>query len=244
MPINVAEILIDAASNVGVTEYTGQVSGQQAQMMTRLLNSILLDYSINEYMNYRKVTISVPATAMAKGYLTVGSADPANDIPYDLAQITSVTINQPGQLTYPTLSEISYDDYLAIPIKYVQSIPEVWAFDYQDPLGKMFFNPLPLNYLTITVIARPLIARATSPTDTLTIPSWYQSALIYDLASRLSVVFPSVAGFNTSIGILAKGAREDVRRMISRSVHNKVNTGLNVGSNGSSYWQSPLNNAR
>lgn len=230
----------DAHALVGVTEYTDTVEGRTVTPAVRVLNSMLGSWSLDAYLNPKIGYRQVASSALTNGYITVGSANALNDIPDDIIEISKVTVSM-GTLTYPALNKISFADYTAIPIKNITSIPYSFAFDYQDPLGKIYVYPLPNTSLSINVTYTPAMAVAQTASDTLDLPGWMYEALLYNLACRLAPIYPAQGGIDMSLIKLASSAKSELRTRMSSAMNLKADSAYGNGSVGGSIWTSPIN---
>lgn len=237
--IAATDILKDAFALIGVTEYTDTVEGRLSTPAVRMLNNMLYTWSADPYLNPKIGSTTVNSTAMTNGYITVGSADPTNNIVADIMDISKVTVSL-GNLTYPALNKISYQDYQAIPLKVVQSIPYSYAFDYQNPLGKIYLYPYPTSSLVIKITYTPLIGVISTPSDLLDLPPWYADALVQNLACRLAPLYPESTGTNSSLIYLAGEAKRAIKER-TMAMHNFKSPSPYDNDNCDSIWTSPIN---
>lgn len=162
------------------------------------------------------------------------------DIPVDFANIMSVQVDL-GTVVY-TPRIVSLEEYLSISVKQTQSTPMVFAYDFQKPIGKLYFWPKLLGNLKIRVIGQPTIEAVSNIQSTIELDESLYTAILFNLAAKLYPFLKREAGIDKEIIYQAKTAVESLRSkmMIARSRHVAVPyAGQNRPS--ADYWTSPLN---
>lgn len=239
--IKATNVINDALGLIGFISFGEAPEAEAAALASRTLQGMLADFSIRESVNPKITTVGL-STPFADGniYATVGSADNGNDIPVDILDIVDVKI-QIGQVMY-NLVQISYDEYQGLSIKTAPAVPKYFAFDYQEPQGKIYFHLAPMSGLNVVVMYRPRLTQIVNNQTMIALDLYWQQALVYNLATRLYPFFPGPAGLDPQIVYVAKSSLDHIKARNSKMNMKKARPGYITNRPGSnSFWTSPLN---
>lgn len=230
--INTQVLINDALVMLDVKAIGEGVDNDAVELAVRTLNDLLQTWSINPEINPHIYTAEFDAPILdTNPYLTSGITNPANDIPVDIAQLTSVKLSL-GQIVY-NLIEIPYTQYLSLSLKNVHSTPRYYAFDYQYPQAKIYFHLLPAAGYAAQVIYKPAIATVRSASDNLQLPDWWRPALLWGLANSLTEYFPNAAYSGASKDLIYHSTNhlKAIKRRVMQANRIKVAPGYRSGSN-------------
>lgn len=240
--INANTVINDALTLIGYTAFGEAPEAEASQLGARLLQGMLADWSIHENINpnIRVANVASPYNAGNGQYLTVGSADPTNDIPFDIMDIVNVQVSN-GNLVFK-LVQISYEEYMLLSMKNVGSIPQYYAFDYQEPQGKIYFHLANLSGYTAQVIYRPRLTQVVNNQTILNLDMSWQQALTYNLATRLYPALPGLSGLDPQIIWVADNSLKHIKNRNTKMNMKKARPAFSSGGRGyGGYWMSPLN---
>ena len=150
----------------------------------RTLNGMLANWSTKDLVNYSQAVVTLNPPAQGTTYLTLGTDGIITpDSATRFIQIREIHIKQ-GTSVW-TVPSGTYEEYDRCFAKLTQGIPQIFAYDYQFPVGKLYMWPVPLAGSTVDVIGIKSLAYATSVQGTLDLPDWWRDAIVYNLAVRL-----------------------------------------------------------
>ena len=173
---------------------------------------------------------------IAGGYTQVA----VGDIPYNFANITDVQVDL-GTVVYNP-KRVSVSEYMSISIKQTQSVPQVYAWDYQQPISKIYFWPKLLTNLKIRVIGQPSIEQVSSNLSNIPIDRMYYNAILYNLAASLYPFLKSDKGIDQEIIYKAKSAVMALRSRVIAMTSKRVKCPFGGDSApATDYWISNLN---
>lgn len=137
---------------------------------------------------------------------------------------------------------ISVAEYMALSVKQNQSVPSYYAWDYQQPISKLYFWPKCLTNMKIRVIGQPTIDEVASNTSMIPIDRMYYNAILFNLGASLYPFLKRDNGIDQEIIYKAKSAVSALRSRVHAMKAKRVNCPY-VGQNApaSDYWTSPLN---
>lgn len=245
---NVNELIDRALLMLDVKALGEDASYDAITLAKDSLNDILQCWSIDESLNpdTYTVTVDAPVTSSDKPYITVGASDPTNDIPQDIAVLQTVDL-QLANIMY-NMNEIAYREYVKLSLKNVKAVPRYYAFDYQYPVGKLYFHLLPHDGFKAIITYKPRLATLDSATDDIDMPDWWKPAMLWNLINELSQYFPSVDA--TGAGGASKDAiyksrhyLDVIRRRNAKMNIVKVRPGYctNNANRTGGIWTSPYN---
>lgn len=161
------------------------------------------------------------------------------NIPVNIANIQSIQVDL-GSIVYQP-RQVTLEEYLSISVKDTTAPPTVYAWDFQQPISKLYFWPKPLTNMNIRVVGSASIASIANTQSNIEIDQMYYTALLYNLATKIYPFLKRDAGMDPQMIYLAKtsvsGLRSRTQAMRSR--HVTVPYGGNSGA--SDYWRSALN---
>lgn len=235
-------IINDALSLIGYVAFGEAPEAEAAQLGARTLQGMLADFSISGLINpkLRTATITMPFEESSTGtYMTVGSADVTNDIPFDIMDLIDVKLNL-GPIVY-NLEQISYEEYMALSLKTTPAVPRYFAFDYQEPQGKIYLYMSAMSGFTATVIYRPRLTQIVNNQSLIDLDLYWQQALVYNLATRLYPHLPGPAGLDQNIIYFAKKSIEHIKDRNHKMNKHKAIPGYKSNNKYTdSFWTSPL----
>lgn len=161
------------------------------------------------------------------------------DIPFNFAQIDRVQVDI-GQITYNP-KQVTMAEYMSMSVKQISAPPSVYAWDFQQPISKLYFWPRPLTSMTIRIVGSTTFNMVVNEHSDIPLDRMCYSALLYNLAAK---IYPFLKRDNGIDQEIIYQARSTMAALRSRKM---AMTGKNVvvpyGSSGgaSSYWTSTLN---
>lgn len=162
------------------------------------------------------------------------------DIPNNFANIVDIQVDL-GTVVYNP-KRISVSEYMSISIKQTQSVPQVYAWDYQQPISKIYFWPKLLTNLKIRVIGQPTIEQVASNMSNIPIDRMYYNAILYNLAASLYPFLKSDKGIDQEIIYKAKSAVMGLKSRVLAMTSKRVNCPFGGDAvPATDYWISPLN---
>lgn len=202
-----------------------------------------------------KQVISYNTTGAGTTYSLVVNADTAGtfyvvnggysqkaigDIPVVFSSIYSVQLDL-GTVVY-TPTRITLEEYMGISVKQTQSTPAVYAYDYQLPMGKLYFWPKALPNLTLRIVGQASIDAITNNQSTIPLDDSMYTALLWNLAAKLYPFLKREGGIDQEIIWQAKTAMSAIRsrNLAMRSKHVRVPF-AGTSTPAADYWVSPLN---
>lgn len=234
-------IINDALGLLGYISFGEAPEAEASQLAARTLQGMLAEFAIQDQINPKIVTTTIDGPfAVGNGqYITVGSANPANEIPFDIMDIVDVKV-QMGQVVY-NLAEITYEEYQARSLKLVPAVPTYFAFDYQEPDGKIYFHLGAMAGLKAIIMYRPRLTQIVNNQSVINLDLYWQQALTYNLATRLYPYLPGPTGLDPQIIYIAKSSISHIRQRNSKMNMRKARPAyLNETPQSSSFWTSPL----
>lgn len=161
------------------------------------------------------------------------------DIPTNFANIKEVQVDMGTVVFNP--NRISVAEYMAISIKQTQAAPTVYAWDYQQPISKLYFWPRLLTNLKIRVIGQPTIDEIATVNSNIPIDRMYYNALLYNLAASLYPFFKSEKGIDQEIIYKAKSAVSGLRSRVLAMTSKQVVCPYGGSQVTHEFFNSPLN---
>lgn len=238
--LNVQEVITDAGSLIDFVQFGEAPEAEYELLAVRTLNGLLGEWSTKRWINPKQLVKScTPANAQFVVMGTDLTTGVTPDIEADFMSLQRVTALN-GSIIY-TLSPISLAEWESLSVKTVRAIPAVYAFDYQQPISKVYLFPQLNSGMTITVTGTPKLT-LTGPQSVIDLDDTYYDAVVYNLACRLYPHLKRDAGLDKEISFTARAALTGIRMRANRMRAQKVKTGIGSGgSQGSGYWTSNLN---
>lgn len=105
------------------------------------------------------------------------------DIPVNYGTLQAVQVDL-GTIVYnPT--RVSLAEYQSMSVKQTQSAPVYYAWDFQQPVSKLYFWPKLLPNMKLRVVGQPTIEAVTNTQSTIDIDETYYTAILFNLACKL-----------------------------------------------------------
>lgn len=238
------DVITDALMMIDVAAVGETPEAEWTQLGVRHLNGLFGQWQTKGIYNPLQVVGEFTTTAVTD-VITIGYdvSDPLNpilgDIPVMFGDILDVQVQQ-GPVVY-RLHKGPISEYFAKSVKNTVSIPNFYAYDYQTPIGKLYFYPKILSGLTVRVVGSKGIQLIKTSQEATVFDDIYYDALVYNLAASLYPYFKSEGGLDKEIIYKAKASVEGLRaKSIAMKMKNMVNPYFS-GSSDRSYWQSSLN---
>lgn len=238
--LSVQDVITDAGSLIDFVQFGEAPEPEFELLAVRTLNGLLGEWSTKRWINPKQsVKSCVPASRQVVVMGTDLTTGVTPDIAADFISLQKVTATL-GSVVY-TLTPIALAEWEALSIKQMQAIPAVYAFDYQQPIGRLYLYPQLNGPYTITVTGMPKLA-LTGPQSTIDLDDTFYDAVVYNLACRLYPHLKRDAGLDREISFTARAALTGIRMRATRMRAQKAQTGIGSGGNlGSGYWTSNLN---
>lgn len=103
-------------------------------------------------------------------------------------------------ISFPLQTIFSYEDYIRLTIKDLNTFPVAYFYDNAFPLGNIFVWPIPSNLYEIHLLVKSQLGWPTNINSIFTLPDEYAEAVHYNLALRICSMYkvaasPTMAGF-------------------------------------------------
>jgi len=157
-----------------------------------LLRMMIAQWQKKRWLVYVQQEVSVAAST-GQQYYTIGPGqdfDCARPAHLSAAYIRIIPGIPPNLVDIPVVIINSREDYAAISVKTLQTIPAYVFYDSGWPVGRLYWWPVPpsnMYGLYVTVVS-PL-PTYTTLTDPLNMPDEYTEALVWSLAVRLQMAY-------------------------------------------------------
>ena len=150
----------------------------------RLLNDMLDSWAIEGIVIPYTTTESFTLVA-GTGTYTIGSGGAFNTA--RPIKIIDAYIRDSGSVDYPVNVHMNLWEYNAINDKNTSIRPSSLYYDTQYPLGIIYFDSLPSDAETFYLVSDKSLTAFSAVTDEITnLPGFYNEALIFNLAVRIS----------------------------------------------------------
>lgn len=202
----------------GILALSQTLYAEDVYLAFDLLNAMLAEWNRKRWLVYHLVDVAKVANGQ-QGY----SIGPGQD--FDVARPDSIAAayvrllgNQTGTVDFPMDVLTSREDYSAITLKQLQSIPVAVWYDADYPTGTIYPYPVPTaGQYEVHLIVKETLTQFTNLSTAISLPPVYQDALIYSLGARLRPVYRlppdptvtalAVTGLNTVRGSNAQVPR-------------------------------------
>lgn len=199
--LSAVKIVEEARSLLGIHADEEPLQAHELENGLRALNMMLKEWqaegiSVSAYAE--------GALALAQGvpdYL-FGPAGAFTTVPFE---ITDMRITRGG--TDLPMTEMSRQEYYALPNKATQGYPTQWFYDRQRATGTLYVWPAPdATAGTVKFTYRRVVMDMDTSGDSLDLPQEWQQAVVYNLAKKL---MPRYGGAGTAEGqlVLAEAGR-------------------------------------
>jgi len=245
MAIDAARLINDTLLLTGYAAFGDSPDAEASLLAARVLNDMLQEWSANGYINPKVSTkvINMPVhnadVLGATSYITTGTDSPSYDIPEEIMDLITVKV-QLNNIVY-NLTQISYEEYTALSLKNIPSIPQYYAYDYQFGSGKIYLHLGGLTGYTVIIEYKPRLGTLTSNQGTIALDPLYREALMYNLATRISPFLAPAGGLDQTIIFHAQNSLKVIKQRNQKFSAKKARPAFFSAGKGSSYWSSPLN---
>lgn len=162
------------------------------------------------------------------------------DIPVNYASLQAVQVDL-GTVVYSP-KEVSLAEYMATSVKQTQSAPQIYAWDFQQPVSRLYFWPKLLPNMKLRVVGRPTIEAITNNQSTLQIDEIYYTAILYNLACKLYPFLKRDNGIDQELVYMARTALTAIRsKSIALTAKKQTVPYFGNSAPAGDYWISPLN---
>lgn len=175
--------------------------------------------------------------AIAGGY----SQQLVGDFPINFASIQSVQVDLGQMVCSPR--EVTLAEYQAMSMKNVSAPPSIFAWDYQQPISRLYFWPKPLSNMTIRVVGSASIDSIANTQSTVQIDEMYYIPLIYNLATKLYPFLKRDTGIDQEIIYQAKSSMAALRSRVVSMRGRHVNVPFGNKGGAQDFWTSQWNTA-
>ena len=231
--MNAYDRITAALSMVGFAAFGEAPEAEAVQLAMRVLNSMLGEWSTKPYYNPRQWM----ATAVAAGApsLSLGDGGDFSTNPVDIRQVTLELGTTVWRVPLKTLQE-----YELMTVKTTPGVPQMCAWDRQEPLSRIYFWPIPIVGYTVRLVGIDAIPRLSTPHDTLDLPDWYDETVEYNLAKRLLPHMPGLVGSDmlSIIQATAATSMSGIRARNLRMRQTRTVSDFRMGGAGT-YWTWP-----
>ena len=145
------------------------------------------------------------------------------DAPMDIDQLSF----ELAGVVFPCV-KVSLAQYQQLSLKQtIQSIPQVYAWDYQYPIGRIYVWPMAQPAMTARITLTRAILEPTSQGQ-IDVPDYYRKALTYNMATMLYTFYPA-GGLDPEVIYHAKASLEGIKARIRRAHNPKAVSGYSPG---------------
>jgi hypothetical protein len=229
----------DSVTTLSAQPYSIVETADVAGAYYKSIDGTIISYSIAGAGTRYNLTVTQDTAGtfyqVAGGY----SQQALGDIPVNFSNISSVQLDLGSVVYNPT--QVTMAEYMSMSVKRTQATPMYWAWDYQQPVSKLYFWPMTLPNMTLRVIGQPTIDAIASNTSKVPLDRMYYDALVYSLATSLYPYRKRATGIDTELVYKTKAAMSVLRSRVLSMVSRKVVVPYGSGAGASDYWTSPLN---
>jgi len=185
--------LIDFAMRTAGIIGVGQTAmAEDANTGLEWLRMIVSEWQKKRFLVFVQQEISVPASTGAV-YYTIGPGqdfDCARPDHISSAYIRIIPGVPPNLIDIPVEILQSREDYAAISVKTLETIPSVVFYDSGWPVGRVYWWPVPpANMYGLYLTVKSPLPTYGALTDPLNVPPEYYPALIWSLAVRMELSY-------------------------------------------------------
>ena len=193
MTIATAHDMIKLASKMAGVLAVGQTPvDEDANDILDVLNLLLSSWSQDRWMVYRLKDIACRSTA-SQSY-SIGPNGDFNTSRPDIlqsayARLLNGNSQSTGSVDFPLFQINTYEEYGNISLKYLESFPVTYFYDPTLTLGTLHFYPIPNENFELHIIIKDVLPQFERLNDVINLPPEYYSALLYNLALRIQMLF-------------------------------------------------------
>lgn len=109
----------------------------------------------------------------------------------DHVEAAFITQNYQGDnpIDFPLTLLNSMEDYARIGLKKLSSFPSLAYYDQAFPVGNLYIWPVAQPQYHLTIVTRDMLQGFSTPADDIILPPQYHSAILWNLAVRLCVLY-------------------------------------------------------
>jgi len=187
----VGDLILRAQRLAGVIGIGQTADAEDAKTAREALNDLLAQWQVQRWLVYGTVTNTVVSTG-AKSY-TIGTGGDFNQSRPDRIEsaymrFLSTNTSTPVDLSLSLIT--AREDYNALSLKELGSIPNSVFYDNSYPIGKLYFWPVPLvGVYGLYITTKVQLQNFPDLTTAIQMPPEYISAMRYELASILRVEY-------------------------------------------------------
>lgn len=245
------DIIVDSLTLINAIGIGEEPEADIVKIAVRTLNGMLGEWSSRGIYNPNMITVETQLTSGTNA-ITLGYGDTyygtsvsavsatQGTIPVNFSNILSVQLDL-GTVTYSP-KEISMEEYKAMSVKQSVSIPQYWAWDYQNPVSTIYLYPKAQSNLKFRIIGSPKFDSLKTSQEYMKIDDMYYSACVFNLATSLYPFFPREGGIDQELVYKARASMVGLRGKVSAMKGKKVVCPYVGSTHGAQdYWTSPFN---
>jgi hypothetical protein len=204
-------IIEQAARKIHVLGRGQTLSAEEANDALTALNSFLGTFTAQASTIYNTARETFSLTAAQS--FTIGTGGVLNTAqPVDILAMFITS----GATDYP-LVPITLEAYNALPFKSLSGIPEVFYYENNSPLGRIFMFPVPSAAYTVTISSLKALTTFADLTTNYVLPDGVEAMLVDNLAVKLCPDYEKPVSIDLSRA--AKESKTAVETSIRRSAY-------------------------
>lgn len=188
--LNGKEVVREALRLIGVGVTGETLSSEELSDGLKVLNRMIKAWQADGIQLWKRTTLSVPLTDGKKTYTLGAGGDVDTNRPLKI--LSAVRENTNGGVA--EMEQLAYEDYWNLPSKDSKGIPVQFFFNPPVPnnsdLADLTLWPTPdsnaASDWTIELVVQTPLEDIDNGTDDLDFPPYYEEALVYGLAYRMS----------------------------------------------------------
>lgn len=182
-----------------------------------LLNSMLASWNQSRWMIWHLVDVSCASTGAQSYSVGIGgnfNVTRPDRLESAYARVTTPPAGGSGSMDFPLTIISTMEEYAAIGLKQLQSFPGSVFYDatigsQANPLGTVYFYPIPSVNYQLHIIVKETLSQFPSLTTVINLPPEYTEALIYNLTTRLMLLYQ--LPINPGVATVAATALNTIR---------------------------------
>lgn len=188
----VNDLVLTALKLMGVEEAGETSTAEDLNDGMMILNLLLDEMSLDRSKIYARTEDTITLT-IGKGAYSFGQ-DPTADInsilPISIENAFLRDLDLTPNLDYPLSVDMIQEEYNAIPIKTITTIPTKLFFLKSWPLGYVYLNYLPMKAYELHLFSwKPISQGFSSLQDVIQLPDGWKATLVYNLAVSFASAF-------------------------------------------------------
>ena len=184
MSLKTYEIIQDALIVIGALGVSDgdTLEAPVANTALRTLKGLIGEWSTKSIYNPVQFDRTCAPPASPTAYIEMGEGGDIVERPH-LVNEVQITLG-PAVHVIPIVSLAEYQRSF---VKETTGIPQICAVDYQFPLSRIYFWPIPLSNTGVRVIGFSAMPMPVTVQSDLDYPDYWREALVYNLAARLAL---------------------------------------------------------